>query len=311
MAQKVKLNQLKYTKVLEAINQYPTLKKAADALEKKYHTVRKKAILLEKLGLLHSVRIGNRRLWAITAAGKDYLVQQASMGVEKVKLWRLHANAYSFDILEKPANWDRQKPALLMKQGTEIRQARLNNNTVEFIHFFDVTAKVCNNKIIIYINKIYAATPEEADIKAMEKLMKVFPKIDRHLRKMNIVIKKPNYGVSCTNTQHYARENDEIAIAVSEMGKSVDARDEAGELRVSSDKSNGYPELEFPSPSSSLEDSMKYNKFLAALVTSRVDPIQNKKQIEHLTECVVNLQKLAVKEITLNTNTVERGGIWN
>ena len=269
MPKKLQIKTSKHIELLKAVQKHETITKISKHTGINYHTVRYRLNFLVKLGLVHSVSLGGNLAYGLTDYGKEFLLKHLSMGVEDFK-WRLHRNEFTFKILEKPSNWDKQKPIILMKQGYEFKQARLNNNTVEFIDFFDVTVKVCNNVVVVYLNEVYAPTPQAAEIKAMNQLAEVFPKIDRHLKKLGITIKKPSFGVDATNTQHYARENDTIAVAVHRKGGKIMVMDGDGKPRVTSDTSLGTPELEFPHPVHSPEDAKKYEKFLMKVITDKV-----------------------------------------
>jgi len=251
----VKVNNSNWLETLRAIQKHSDLKTAAKSIETKYQTLYKRAILLEKVGLVHSVKAGNRRTWGLTEWGREYLIKPPSWGAGEVKLTRLHANAFTFEILNKPDNWDTQKPKIMMQHGTEIKQIRLNNNTQEFLYFFDTTAKVTTKKVIIYINDVYGKNAAECDTGAIKKLSKVFPKYERKLKRMGVTIRKPSYGVSAANTAHYAKEHNRFAEVAHESGGTILVRDRVdGKRRVISDESKGYPELEAVHPSKSRDD---------------------------------------------------------
>jgi len=271
MLHSINLKKSKYIHILQAIDRHGDIKTISNILQKKYHTVRKTAYHLEEMGLVHHIKYGNRIKFGLTPTGKNYMIKAASLGSEEVKVWRLHSNIISFDILKKPANWNKMKPQILIKEDKfGIRQVRLNNNTQEILTGLPCTAKLTNNKLIIYLNEVYALTPERADIEAIQMLNRILPTFEKHLKQIGITIRKPNYGVRAANYAHYARERDELAVLASEHGEHIHAVDGDGEERVKSDSSKGYPELEFPHPRYSQGDAEKYNKFLMKVVEDKV-----------------------------------------
>lgn len=294
-----------HLQILQAIQDHRFLRVIEKQLEINYNTLYYQVRILEEIGLIHHVKTRKGNTYGLTPEGKEFLLEQSSRGVENLKLWRLHANGFQFEILEKPKDWDRQKPKLLMEIGSEVRQARLNNNTVEYTKWFNRTCKVMNNHIEIYINRIYAATPEEADAKAIAQLEQIFPRFERKLKQLGIVVRKPQFGVKATNTSHYAREHDEIACALSPQR--LEATDRRGELRATSDRSHGFPELEFPHPHHAPTDARKMNEIIAGFLEGDLDPFKDKEQINELYGMVLNLQKLATKQITSESSFTQLG----
>lgn len=314
-----KVKTSKWVDILKEIGHFESLQQVVKATGKNYHTLRYHAILLEKVGFLYSLRVANKRRYFLTEEGRRFLSKHLSGGGESFKVkWRLHCNEFVFRILEKPAEWDRKKPQILIKLNRQVREVSLNNNTYALLDFLPVCVKVTNNEVRFYLNEIYGATPEDVERNSIKQMMDVLPTITRHLKKLGIVIQKPNFGVDATNTQHYARENDPIALSAANTGHAIDVRDRAGERRVTSDSSKCSPELEFPHPVHARDDAETYNKILQGYINGELDPFRDKKDIEQLYEHVINLQKLALAQVEAQAkshssfeNTMEGVARWN
>ena len=305
----------KWIDILKEINQYETLQKISEATGKNYHTLRYHAIILDKVGFLYSLKVANRKRYFLTEEGTRFLSNHLSRGAETSKVtWRLHCNEFSFKILEKPKEWDKKKPKILIKLNRQVREVSLNNNTYALLDFLPICVKITNHEVRFYLNEIYGSTPEEVERESIKQMMDILPTITRYLKKIGIVIKKPSFGVDATNTQHYARENDEIAVAAANNGDSIGVKDKMGEPRVISDASKGVPELEFVHPSYSRDDAEKYNKILEGYINEEIDPFKDKEDIKKLYEYVTNLQKIAVKQLESHStieNSVEMVERWN
>lgn len=304
-----RLNLLRY--VAEAGTQF-SIKTLADTEGVTYHAIYKRLKLLEKRGLIDHIRAAHRNLYFITDKGIKAMADP-SRGIEKVKSelnppYRLHYNIFTVDIIKKPKNWNKERPRLILIQHQKHTQARIKNNTVDYLKLIDVVIKLCNNQIEIMLPKdknIIEDTPTEADQESTAWFISTLPKVERILKKLGVTIRSSfQTPTTFKQKQSYGHPRDLLAEKIVHMQKEGQAPapyevyDKDGELLGYVDKSVG-PEMEFPRR----EYAENWQKHQRAILTGEVDLIKMEKRIELITKALNEL--VDVQESFLEANKAQ------
>lgn len=171
---------------------------------------------------------------------------------------RQHNLSFKIKVLDSPKNWDKKRSQLTSLPYFN-KRVSLKNTDYEMLNFGRIKVKTTSQSVILHIPTIYANTPEESFVEAMDVLYGAIPKIEALFKIKLVKDLKANIVII---SQEYARLQDQIAKIYKVEDNKLYVTDEEGKIWLIADYSFAVNELETISPKRADEDMSIVHNFL-------------------------------------------------